>query len=287
MTIPNDEAKFSVEWSNIQNFVARVGLKFDETKKHQEIGTFTADYAFQSSAIQGNGLAYYGIYGWTTDTVRVINDSTVEYSLVEFYIMEDWKNWNPRTGAQSNDGNHFIKGKVTADGGEYDVVTRNMSNQPSIKGTASFPQVFSIRKSPRSNGSISISEHFKAWEKMGIKLGNMYEVKIKVESYSGSSASSGSCNVTKGVIKINGNIPTQIVQKRDPVLHKRYSMPSGNYTAPGVYTLVSLTGEKVKSMTITPSKPATFSTKGVVHGIYFLHFKGNGLSPITRSIVVK
>ena len=122
---------------------------------------------------------------------------------------------------------------------------------------------------------------------MGIKLGNMYEVKIKVESYSGSSASSGSCNVTKGVIKINGNIPTQIVQKRDPVPHKHYSTSSGNYTAPGVYTLVSLTGEKVKSMTVTPSKPATFSTKGVVHGIYFLHFKGNGLSPITRSIVVK
>ena len=40
--------------------------KFDETQTHDEIGTFTADVAFQKGQISG-GLAYFGIYGWTVD----------------------------------------------------------------------------------------------------------------------------------------------------------------------------------------------------------------------------
>ena len=99
MTIPNDEAKFDVEWNGIQNFVARVGLKYDETKTHQEIGTFSAEVEFQKGQISG-GLAYFGIYGWTVDP------------LVEYYVMEDWQDWNP-----SMDKNmHKLIGTINVDG---------------------------------------------------------------------------------------------------------------------------------------------------------------------------
>jgi len=283
MTIPNEEAQFTVEWSNINNFVTRVGLKFDETKKHDEIGTFTADLAFQSSGVQGNGLAYYGIYGWTVDTLRVKEDSTVEYSLVEFYVMEDWDNWRPQAGV----GDHVLLGNITVDGAEYEVIKRQMQTQPSIKGTASFPQVFSIRKQPRSSGSVSISEHFKQWEKLGIKLGYLYEVKIKVESYSENNSSSGSCKVTKGVIKVNGQIPVGTVRERNVASHDNFPLFTGNNTSKACCTLVSLTGEKVRSLTLDPLKSPVFSTDNVAPGMYYLCIPGKGVAPTTRTIIVK
>jgi len=269
MTVYNDEAKFDVEWTNINNFVARVGWKFDETQTHDEIGTFTADLEFQKSSVS-NGLAYYGIYGWTVDP------------LVEFYVMEDWENWRPQAG----DGSHFSKGTNTVDGAEYEVITRDMKDQPSIKDIQSFPQIFSIRKQKRSSGHISISEHFKQWESKGFKLGKLYEVKIKVESYSGENASSGSCKVTKARILLNGEIPTHIGTAPRIVSRDRYALGE-NANARGVYTLISLTGEKVRSMTLNPLKPTVFPTDNLAPGMYYLKFKGSGIAPVTRPIMVR
>jgi hypothetical protein len=269
MTVYNDEAKFKVEWSSINNFVARVGLKFDETQTHGEIGTFTADLTFQRSGVQGDGLAYYGIYGWTVDP------------LVEYYVMEDWDNWRPQAGS----GDHVGKGTNNVDGALYDVITRQMVNQPSIKDVQSFPQVFSIRQQKRSSGSISISEHFKQWENKGIKLGKLYEVKIKVESYSQNNGSSGSCNVTRGVIRLNGEIPTR-TRAPELVPRERYSFPQNGATR-GAYTLISLTGRKIGSMTFNPSKPAVLPTVKAASGLYYLHFQRNSIVPVTRPVLVK
>lgn len=269
MTVFNDDAKFDVEWRNIQNFVARVGLVYDETKTHQEIGTFTADLEFQKSSIQ-NGLAYFGIYGWTVDP------------LVEYYVMEDWVSWRPRGG----DGSHQSKGTITVDGAQYDVVTRQMNNQPSIKGTVSFPQVFSIRQQTRSSGSVSISEHFKQWEKLGVKLGKMYEVKIKVESYSGQNQSTGSCKVTKGVIKVDGEIPTAIIPFHGEIAHERRTFADFNI-ANGSYTLISLTGQEISSIASDLSQPPVFSKSDVAPGIYLLQSKVNGVTLETRPWHIK
>lgn len=271
MTVPNDEAKFEVEWRNIQNFVARVGLKFDETQTHDEIGTFTADVAFQKGQISG-GLAYFGIYGWTVDP------------LVEFYVMEDWQEWRPRAGDQSG---HQGKGTINVDGANYDVVTRQMRGQPSIKGDATdFPQVFSIRQNTRSSGSISISEHFKKWESLGIKLGNLYEVKIKVESYSGSDGGSGSCKVTQGKILVNGMIPTLTKPFSVDFSGGRRNL-TGLTSTNGTYTLISLTGQKISSISSDLSQPPVFPMNNIAPGIYLLQSKVNGVTVQTRQWVVK
>jgi hypothetical protein len=270
MTVPNDEAKFDVEWSNIQNFVARVGLGFDETKTHQQIGTFTADLAFQKSTIQ-NGLAYFGIYGWTVDP------------LIEFYVMEDWVSWRPRGGDQSG---HQSKGTITVDGAQYDVVTRQMNDQPSIKGTSSFQQVFSIRQQTRTSGSISISEHFKEWEKLGIKLGKLYEVTIKVESYNGENKSTGSCKVTKGSIKVNGKSPeplTAIIPFQGNNARQQPGLADFTNTS-GAYTLITLNGQKIRKITSDPSQSIK---KSAASGVYFLQSKGNGTALETRPLLVK
>jgi hypothetical protein len=98
---------------------------------------------------------------------------------VEYYIVEEWVGWNPGSNAQK-------QGSLTVDGGTYDIYTHTQTNQPSIHGTQTFPQFFSIRTSARECGHISISEHFKQWAKLGMQLGNMYEAKLLVEAMGGS-----------------------------------------------------------------------------------------------------
>ena len=68
--------------------------------------------------------------------------------------------------------------------------------QPSIHGTTTFPQFFSVRQAARQCGHISITEHFKEWASSGMTLGKMYEAKILVEAGGGS----GSIDFTSATV---------------------------------------------------------------------------------------
>ncbi|MDR0294837.1 MAG: glycoside hydrolase family 11 protein [Prevotellaceae bacterium] len=75
-------------------------------------------------------------------------------------------------------------------GGTYNVYTSSRINEPSIDGYTTFVQYFSIRQDMVENrrrcGTISVTEHFKKWEELGLKLGNnMYECKFLIEAGSG------------------------------------------------------------------------------------------------------
>jgi hypothetical protein len=78
------------------------------------------------------------------------------------------------------------------------------TNQPSITGgNATFVQFFSVRTSPRSCGTISISQHFSMWAAMStpLQLGNMEEARIVVEVGGGSGSGNivfTTATVTKG-----------------------------------------------------------------------------------------
>jgi hypothetical protein len=265
MTVLGVDARFKASWSNVGDMVARVGLKYDEKKTATQIGTFTSDYAFNRSGI--NGLAYFGIYGWSVDP------------LVEYYILEDWNQWRP----DASNG-HTSKGTITVDGAQYQLFTKQQNGQPSIKGTQNFTQFWSIRAQTRNNGHISISDHFAQWEKNGMKLGKLYEVKLKAEGYNGS----GSCEFTKAVVLLDGkppSVPTAIsfAQETSPDLRTFF----GNGSEHGAYTLISLNGAKVRTMALSPSAPAVFPTNNLAPGMYYLLFQGEGKVPVTRPIVVK
>lgn len=174
----NGGGAFSCSWSNIGNALFRKGIKWDCTKTYQQIGNISIDFGCN---YQPNGNSYLCVYGWSRNP------------LVEYYIVESWGTWRP-PGASS-------KGTITVDGGTYDVYETDRINQPSIDGNTTFKQYWSVRTSKRTSGTISVTEHFKAWENMGMRLGNLYEAALNVEGYQ----SSGSANVYQNNITVGGS----------------------------------------------------------------------------------
>lgn len=168
-----DNGTYKASWNGSNDFLARVGFKYDEKHTYEELGPIDAYYKWSKQGTAG-GYNYIGIYGWTVDP------------LVEYYIVDDWFN---KPGANLLGQR---KGEFTVDGDTYEIWQNTRVQQPSIKGTQTFPQYFSVRKSSRSCGHIDITAHMKKWEELGMKMGKMYEAKVLVEAGGGS----GSFDVT-------------------------------------------------------------------------------------------
>lgn len=182
--ILKEDGAFECYWNNINNVLFRTGKKFDCTKTqgkfdctktHDETGDISLNYGCDYQPI---GNSYLCVYGWSVDP------------LVEFYIVESWGNWRP-PGSLS-------KGTVEIDGGTYDIYETTRVEQPSINGDTTFQQYWSVRADKKTEGIISVSEHFRAWEKLGMKLGKMYEVALCVEGYQ----SSGTANVYRHTLTV-------------------------------------------------------------------------------------
>ena len=171
---------FSCEWSNINNCLFRTGKKLGSTKKFQNYGTISIQYDVDYSP---NGNSYMCVYGWT------------EQPTVEYYIVETWGSWRPP-------GNYASRGTVNTDGGSYDIYQSTRVNQPSIHGTETFEQYWSVRKSKPGNGyiegTISVSNHFKAWEAAGLRMGKLYEVALNIEGYQSSGKATVYSNTISG-----------------------------------------------------------------------------------------
>jgi hypothetical protein len=180
-TFYNVGAAFKAQWNMASggDLLTRAGLSWNSDKTYNQLGTISADYAYTKTGISNTNV-YTGIYGWSVSP------------LVEFYIVEEWIGWNPGSNATK-------KGTFAVDGGTYDVYTHTQTNQPSIQGTATFQQFFSVRQSARQCGHISISEHFKEWASLGMTLGKMFEAKLLVEAMGGS----GTIDFTKATVVAN------------------------------------------------------------------------------------
>ncbi|WP_437733735.1 glycoside hydrolase family 11 protein [Sorangium sp. So ce1335] len=160
--LTNTADGFSVEWNNINNLLGRKGVR---PGGKDVIVTYEADY-------RPNGNSYLGVYGWTKSP------------LIEYYIIDSWGTWRPP-------GGEGFVGTVTSDGGTYDIYKTQRVNQPSIEGTATFYQFWSVRQQKRTSGTITVANHFDAWGRQGLTLGSFYEVSLVVEGYQ----SSGSADV--------------------------------------------------------------------------------------------
>jgi endo-1,4-beta-xylanase len=168
MKVYGKDANFGATWTGVEDLLARNGLTFDRNKTHQQIGTISVEFAETKTA--KDGLVYVGIYGWTVSPLR------------EYYILDDWGDTKP--AGTASDGSPRTKvGVITVDGEIYDVWMKTRTNKPSIIGdNQTFDQYFSIRRTARQCGHISVSEHFTKWEGLGLQLGKLVEAKILLEA---------------------------------------------------------------------------------------------------------
>jgi hypothetical protein len=163
----NLSGAFRAQWNGPSDFLARIGFWFDETQTFDELGEIGADLRFTRQGSAG-GFSFIGIYGWTVDP------------LVEYYIVEDSFGNGP-----AQPFNTQMRGNFNMDGAQYNVYSGARVNLPSIIGNANFTQVLSVRQSPRQCGHVSISEHFRQWQQMGLPLGLAKEAKVLVEAGGG------------------------------------------------------------------------------------------------------
>ena len=171
-------AAYKATWNNAGDFLAGCGFQWNETQTYDQYGTVSADYAYTKTG-SGGGWSYIGIYGWSNNP------------LIEFYIVDDWFGSGPPTGGGT------LKGTFTVDGGTYKVYQHQQNNQPSIHGTTTFQQYFSVRQTARQCGHISLTEHFKEWASLGMPLGKMASARLLTEAGGGSgSIDYSSANMT-------------------------------------------------------------------------------------------
>jgi len=169
-------AAFRAEWNNPNDFLGRVGYYWNQGKPYAYYGNLSCKFAFTRS-VNGTGgrFSYIGIYGWSKSP------------MIEWYIVDDWFGTGIIRPANIG-GNAIKKGEFEIDGATYFIYQATRpAGSGNIEGSKNpFPQFFSIRQTRRQSGTISITEHFKEWESLGMMLGtNMYEAKFLVEAAGG------------------------------------------------------------------------------------------------------
>jgi AraC-like DNA-binding protein len=182
ITGTRDNGSFLCDWTSYinNNALFRGGRKFhSRDKTRSQIGRISLEYDAEYNT---NGCTYLCVYGWTVEP------------LVEWYIVEHYTTYKPvYTQPRS--------GTLDADSGCYEIYRTTQVNKPSILGTEdTFEQYWSIRKSCRTCGTIDVSAHFRAWEDLGLRLGNLSEVSLSIEGW----RSSGNAAVRKNVLTIGG-----------------------------------------------------------------------------------
>jgi endo-1,4-beta-xylanase len=263
-------ALFSGNWNGILNYLARRGLNYNQTLEHQEIGEFFATYDCNYNPSSSTGNSYLSIYGWTIEP------------LIEFYIIEDWRNWIPSMSSGSK-----FKGTINKNGSIYDIYENTRTNQPSIKGNATFQQYFSIRRGKRNSGTIDITEHFKHWESLGMNMGKMHEVSFVVEGYQ----SNGSFDFKALDVFVNNSALNIEEIKAEPTHVNVYSKPnSGTISikfdeanlniSVNVYDIsgkILFSKEKINNQLLQISN--------LKNGIYFVKINNNELNYRTKVII--
>ncbi len=160
---------FSGSWNEAGGYLGRLGYEWggfgSDPGPYETHGTITAQFVSNKTGTAGQ-YSYVGMYGWSVDPC------------VEWYVVDDSFNNMP-----INPGGTTNEGEVDIDGGTYIMYTRPTTGSGGTRcdGVTNWIQYYSVRKTARSCGQISLTAHFDAWKGLGMELGNLLEAKIIVE----------------------------------------------------------------------------------------------------------
>lgn len=183
MGLRND-GTFEIGWYKNYNMLARYGIRPGDP-------VHSVTYAVDNYSVS-SGVSYLCVYGWAYNGSNYAD-------LVEFYIVDNWKNYRP-PGGQG-----YIT-TVTVDGDDYDIYTSTRTQQPSIAGQRTFIQYWSVRKdgTQRLSGTIDVAAHFAAWESADLPIGStLHEVSFCVEAFGGNNDAVGHANVSQLIFNTN------------------------------------------------------------------------------------
>lgn len=196
MTVFGGEADcaFKASWDECGDFLAQVGYYDGKTTKtYKELGRISAEYCYTKSGSANSSYSpysYIGVYGWTKDP------------LIEYYIVDDCF-----AGAPAYIYGGIKIGDYPLDGETYDLYQVKRYMVPTIIGTANCTGLYAIRRATRQCGHVSVSEHFKKWEELGIKLGKIYACRLLCEVSGGK----GSIEYTYATMRWKGQTGHGIV----------------------------------------------------------------------------
>lgn len=126
-------------------------------------GSTSRTVGYRADAFEPGVNGYLTLYGWSTDP------------LIEYYVVDSWgANFTPPGPEAAS------LGTVESDGGTYRIYRTTRVDKPSIRGTQTFDQFWSVRTEKRPQGAdntITFANHVAAWRAHGLELGTMdYQV---------------------------------------------------------------------------------------------------------------
>jgi len=155
---------FSTSWNNSQDFLAHLGLDFRPAKASTAYGTIVAEFSEVKTVTTNPPWSMIGMYGWMNSPC------------IEWYIDEDSFNGLGGRGSTT----------ATIDGATYYLSTQQTTGTGGANAcesghTGTWTQIHSTRSAAHTCGTVTVTDHFKAWAAQGWSLGSLTMVHINME----------------------------------------------------------------------------------------------------------